>query len=265
MKNTIYKIESELNEHSSIILKNEMNVLIVNQESNLGVQKYKYPKIFYNGSEKTNFKILDQLHFNNNTQIEITKIDSINTIYIGRVISPGVLNINDEIEHIKRIFQATVITLSDRASKGEYEDLSGKILIEHLTNYFNKIEYPIQIRYNLIADDSLLLARVLEENLAKNTDLIFTTGGTGIGPRDITIPIVQNFIDYELPGIMDLIRVKYGLLKPSAMLSRSIAGVAGKTLLFSLPGSVKAVQEYFSEIETIILHAIYMLNAIDKH
>ena len=99
----------------------------------------------------------------------------------------------------------------------------------------------------------------------ENYDVIYTTGSTGIGPRDVAPEIIKNFMDLEIPGIMDLIRMKYGAEKPNALLSRSVAGVKNKTLIFSLPGSTKAVNEYLLEIHKILLHSFLMLHGIDSH
>ena len=96
-------------------------------------------------------------------------------------------------------------------------------------------------------------------------DIIFTTGGTGIGPRDITPEVVKPLLDKEIPGIMESIRIKYGMEKPNALLSRSIAGVMKKSLIYTLPGSVRAVNDYMSEILKTLEHLIYMQRGIDAH
>jgi len=75
-----------------------------------------------------------------------------------------------------------------------------------------------------------------------NYDFIFTTGGTGIGHRDITVDVVKPLLDKEIPGIMDMIRMKYGMEKPNALISRSVAGLMNNTMVFTLPGSVRAVK-----------------------
>ncbi|HRS54128.1 MAG TPA: molybdopterin-binding protein, partial [Bacteroidales bacterium] len=98
-----------------------------------------------------------------------------------------------------------------------------------------------------------------------NVDFIFTTGGTGIGPRDITLEVVSKFIEKEIPGIMDSIRLKYGENLPAALISRSIAGIAQNSVIFTLPGSVKAINEYISEIKKNILHISYMIKGLDVH
>lgn len=116
----------------------------------------------------------------------------------------------------------------------------------------------------ILPDDENELREVLQQ--AKNKyDFIFTTGGTGIGPRDITVDVVRPFLDKEIPGIMDMIRVKYGMEKPNALISRSIAGLYNNTMVFTLPGSVKAVNEYMAEITKILRHLLLMLYGIDAH
>ena len=97
------------------------------------------------------------------------------------------------------------------------------------------------------------------------SDFIFTTGGTGIGPRDFTPDVVGKLIEKEIPGIMESIRVKFGNDKPNALLSRAIAGTIGKCLIYTLPGSVNAVNEYCDEISKTMEHSLLMLHGIDGH
>ena len=101
--------------------------------------------------------------------------------------------------------------------------------------------------------------------VAQGVDIIITTGGTGIGPRDITPEVMQKFIKKEIPGIMEMIRWKYGVEKPAALISRAMAGVNHKTMLFALPGSVRAVNEYMTEILKHLEHLIYMIEGVDRH
>ena len=96
-------------------------------------------------------------------------------------------------------------------------------------------------------------------------NIIFTTGGTGIGPRDITVETIIPLLTKEIPGIMEYIRVKYGSEKPNALLSRGVAGLIGTTLIYTLPGSVKAVNEYMEEIFKTLMHALQMIYGIDSH
>ena len=94
---------------------------------------------------------------------------------------------------------------------------------------------------------------------------MFTTGGTGVGPRDVTPDVVAALADKTIPGIMDAIRIKYGAAKPNALLSRSVAAVIRSTLVYTLPGSVRAVEEYMDEILKTLEHLIFTLHGLDLH
>lgn len=161
-------------------------------------------------------------------------------------------------------FNVLIITLSDRASKGEYEDLSGPAVEELAGKFFTSINSVCSIRRVLIADDAERLKEIIAGSAGKE-DIIFTTGGTGIGPRDITVDTIKPLLTKEIPGIMEFIRIKYGMEKPNALLSRGVAGLIGNCLVYTLPGSVKAVNEYMSEISKTLEHTLYMLYGIDKH
>ena len=161
-------------------------------------------------------------------------------------------------------FEVLIITLSDRAYKGEYQDLSGPRIKERLSEFFTAQKWNSSIRITLIPDDAETLHNIVKEAGVK-VDLIFTTGGTGIGPRDITVETVKPLLVKEIPGIMEFIRVKYGEEKPNALLSRGVAGIIGKSLIFTLPGSVRAVDEYMREILKTLKHAVLMQYGIDTH
>jgi len=158
-----------------------------------------------------------------------------------------------------------IITLSDRASRGEYDDLSGKHIENEINKYFMWKEWNFNISKILIPDDEIKLQNCLTKAIENKVDILFTTGGTGIGPRDITIETVKPFITKEIPGIMEFIRVKYGEKLPNALLSRGISGLMNQTLVFTLPGSVKAVKDYITEILTVLEHLIFMQYQIDVH
>ena len=117
----------------------------------------------------------------------------------------------------------------------------------------------------LIPDDSHKLEELLNKAKEELVDIVITTGGTGIGPRDFTPDVVKSVLDKEIPGIMEMIRMKYGAEKPAALTSRSVAGVMGKSLVFTLPGSVRAVNEYMAEICKSLMHLVYMLHGLDTH
>jgi len=182
-----------------------------------------------------------------------------------RVLKNGPVKAGDVVIYQPKVITVNVITMSDRASAGIYPDRSGPLVIEILETYFKSINYPVKIDYSVIGDDKDHLHNLLLKCRDKKIDVVITTGGTGISPRDITPDIVKTLLDKEIPGIMESIRIKYGQEKPAALLSRSVAGVMGHSLVFTLPGSVRAVSEYLEEITKSLKHMIYMLNQIDSH
>jgi molybdenum cofactor synthesis domain-containing protein len=183
----------------------------------------------------------------------------------ARVIRGGRLKAGDRLTYQPKIINIQIITLSDRASAGEYADKSGPQIKNLSEIHFSEIKRKTSVICHLIPDDQEKLTELIKNGISEKADVIFTTGGTGIGLRDITPETVRPLLDKEIPGIMELIRVKYGMQKPAALLSRGIAGVSGKTLIYCLPGSVKAVTEYCQEILPTIEHSIYMLEGIDSH
>ncbi len=182
-----------------------------------------------------------------------------------RVLHGGKLSKNDVLTYIPKQIKILVVTLSDRASKGIYEDKSGPFAAKILEEFFEEGNRPINITTQVIPDDEKKLEQILLKAVTEKTDIIITTGGTGIGNRDITPDVVKKLIDKEIPGIMELIRYKYGSVKPNALLSRSVAGVIDKSLIYALPGSVKAVKEYLDEITKTLEHSLRMINDLDSH
>jgi molybdenum cofactor synthesis domain-containing protein len=183
----------------------------------------------------------------------------------ARVIRNGKLKAGDDLHYFPKIVNIHIITLSDRASAGEYADKSGPQIRVLAEKFFSEIKRQTNFTNHLIPDDPEELTRLIQSAISQQVDVVFTTGGTGIGPHDITPETVRPLLDKEIPGIMELIRLKYGMEKPAALLSRGIAGVSGKTLIYCMPGSVKAVTEYCNEILPTIEHSIYMLEGIDSH
>ncbi len=182
-----------------------------------------------------------------------------------RVIHGGEVKPGDPITHTPRPLNIQVITLSDRASRGEYEDRSGPAIRARLQTHFAAGHWAAEITSSLLPDDPVQLRAAIEAAIAAQTDIIFTTGGTGIGPRDMTPDVIRPLLTREMPGIMEYIRVKYGESIPSALLSRSVAGLIGSTLIYVLPGSEKAVQQYLDEILKTLEHSLRMVNRIDQH
>lgn len=182
-----------------------------------------------------------------------------------RVRRGGEIRAGAPIERISRPLRILIVTLSDRASHGEYADLSGPAVRTRLEEHFAGSRWRLEIETRLLADEPTALTRVLRQAVRHGTDVIFTTGGTGIGPRDITPETVRKLLDKEIPGVMEGIRAKYGPEMPAALLSRSVAGVIGASLIYTLPGSVRAVEEYLGEILKSLEHALLMLWGIDAH
>jgi len=181
-----------------------------------------------------------------------------------RVIQGGVVKPGDTITHEKTPLRMRVITLSDRASRGEYEDLSGPAICRSLDALFGGRRYRVEIQRTVIPDDAVRLKEEVLTSCASGVSAIFSTGGTGIGPKDITTDVVQPLLDKQLPGLMEYVRLKHADRNPAVLLSRSIAGVRGQTLIFALPGSPKAVAEYMEVIESVLIHAFAMVRG-DAH
>jgi len=182
-----------------------------------------------------------------------------------KVFKTGTIKTNHEIKHIHRILQFHIITLSDRASSGVYQDKSGLIVSAFVNDFFKEKPYHINICHTIIPDSKKLFKKALKLAVIKNCDVIISTGSTGIGPKDIAPDVVLDFADRIIPGVMEFIRNKYGEKYPNALLSRSIAALAGTTLIFTLPGSVKAVKEYLKEIFKSLEHSLFMIQGIDIH
>jgi molybdopterin adenylyltransferase len=153
------------------------------------------------------------------------------------------------------VFRAAVLTLSDKGSRGEREDLSGKILAEMLASIAGTVE-----TYAVIPDDRTLIEEQLMHYADHlGVDVIATTGGTGVGPRDVTPEATRAVIDKEIPGMAEAMRLA-GLQKtPFAMISRAVVGCRGKTLIINLPGSPKGVRENLEAILKAIPHAVEKL------
>ena len=161
--------------------------------------------------------------------------------------------------------QIHVITMSDRASKGEYEDKSGPAIRKALEAFFEDSGVSAQIHTSILPDSAPQLKAALRDARDSGTHAVFTTGGTGVGPRDITPDVVMRMADTTIPGIMEVIRVKYGMDNPRAALSRTVAAVMGKTIVYTIPGSPKGVTEYMEEILKTFDHLLCVLHGVDQH
>ena len=159
------------------------------------------------------------------------------------------------------MISAAVITVSDASSRGEREDTSGAALVQLLNDLGATI-----VERKILSDDLDPLAQTLRE-FADRSDinLIVTTGGTGLGPRDNTPEATQRVIEREAPGIAEAIRAESLKATPMAMLSRGICGVRSGTLIINLPGSPKAVKETFNVIAPVLSHALDLLAGNTAH
>ncbi len=152
------------------------------------------------------------------------------------------------------MFRIAVITLSDTASKGGREDLSGEE-IKKMVNELGKV-----VHYEILPDDNELirwkLIEICDNDIA---DLVLTTGGTGFTERDITPEATKLVIEREVPGISEYMRIKSAEISRNAILSRGVSGIRKKTLIINLPGSVKAVKENLTLILPVLQHALEKL------
>ncbi len=150
------------------------------------------------------------------------------------------------------MIKAGILTLSDKGSKGEREDLSGKTLKE-----LSEAQGWIVLKYQIIPDEKEKIIEFLKNWVDKEKlDLIITTGGTGVYPRDVTPEATKEVIEKEIPGIPEYIRYISYPITPMAALTRGVAGVRKNTLIINLPGSPKAIQEIFPKLVPVIKHAV---------
>jgi molybdopterin adenylyltransferase len=150
---------------------------------------------------------------------------------------------------------AVVITSSDACSRGEREDRSGESLVELLTEIGAQI-----VAKEILADDLEPLAEKLREYADRpDVNLLITTGGTGLGPRDNTPEATLRVIEREAAGLAEAMRIETLKKTPMAMISRGVCGIRSGTLIVNLPGSPKAVRESFEVIKPVLSHAISLL------
>jgi molybdenum cofactor synthesis domain-containing protein len=146
-----------------------------------------------------------------------------------------------------------ILTASDKGSRGERIDDSGKTIAEMV----KAIEGEV-VAYRLVPDEREAISAALVE-LSGLADLVLTTGGTGFSPRDVTPEATLDVIERAVPGIPEAMRFKSLETTPRAMLSRAVAGIRGRTLIINLPGSPKAVRESLLVILPVLPHAIEIL------
>jgi molybdenum cofactor synthesis domain-containing protein len=157
-----------------------------------------------------------------------------------------------------------IVTVSDKSARGEREDAGGPAIRATL----EALGVPITVvDYRVVADEEQLIAEALFHLSERpDVDLILTTGGTGLAPRDVTPQATLNAIDYEVPGIAEAMRAASLQVTPAGMLSRSVAGVRHGKLIVNLPGNPKAVRENLQAIAAALPHAIStLLGDVGEH
>ena len=154
--------------------------------------------------------------------------------------------------------RAVVVTASNRASAGVYEDRSGQVLAEGLQALGFVVDGP-----HVRPDEVELLVAVLREAVASGADVVLTTGGTGLSPTDVTPEATREVLEREAPGIAEAVR-RYGEGKvPTSVLSRGIAGTAGRTLIVNLPGSTGGVRDGLAVLGPLLPHVVSQLRGGD--
>jgi len=167
----------------------------------------------------------------------------------AEVLLEGPVRVDDRLKIIDS-YKFGIITASDKGSKGEREDLSGPAISEILLPWGDVIDQVI------VPDDRAALAKVMRGMVDKGVDAIFTSGGTGLSPRDVTPEATLDVIDRQVPGIGEAMRRETATVTAKAMLSRAIAGISGSTLIVNLPGSPKAVTECLAVLTPVLDHAL---------
>jgi molybdenum cofactor synthesis domain-containing protein len=165
----------------------------------------------------------------------------------------------DAVSELPADARAVVITASNRAAFGVYEDRSGQALAQGLRDLGFEVEGP-----HVRPDDIAELEMVLHEAVASGADVVLTTGGTGLSPTDVTPEATRGVLEREAPGIAEAIR-KYGAENgvPTSVLSRGLAGMAGRALIVNLPGSTGGVRDALTVLGPLLPHVVSQLRGGD--
>lgn len=177
----------------------------------------------------------------------------------AEVLKGGVVQKGESIKVIEKEegpYRVGIITVSDRASKGEYEDKSGPVIKELVEAAGMEV-----VDYIIVPDEKSQIAKkLLHFSDQRQVDLVFTTGGTGFSKRDVTPEATKQVVEREVPGIGEALRSYSLTITPKAMLSRQTAGIRGNTLIINLPGSPKACKENIEYIMAPLKHGLGILS-----
>jgi len=158
------------------------------------------------------------------------------------------------------MFRAGIITVSDKGSQGKREDKSGPVIAEMLAGA------AVSIEKTLIIPDEVeqISAAIIRFADVEKLDLILTTGGTGVSPRDLTPDATLPVLDKEIPGIAEAMRAASLKVTPHAMISRAVAGIRGRSLIINLPGSPKGARENLSVVMPALSHAMEKIQGDER-
>ena len=156
--------------------------------------------------------------------------------------------------------RAAVLTVSDSVFQGRRRDGSGPAVKELLEKSGWKV-----VHSQVIADDLAVLSATLREMSSKGLEGIFTTGGTGVSPRDVTPEATRKVISREIPGLAERMRQEGAESMPTAILSRAVAGICGNSLILNLPGSPKGAVESLQAVLAVLPHAVGLITGKNVH